>query len=202
MQQRLDQAIKQFLAHGQAKPLQGEQTMSLTQTQIDQAIRDQLGINPFADLPSNPVISQALENTAANAIQIAASLNRNLVADYLTAFGNWSALVLAGKILNTDPPKPPAVYLAVAATDGWSYVIRGTDPVCQMPSIPSLPQPSATMVVAIGTHIKDNFWTALRANNAVPNGFITPEPVTTADKVTAKFMWVESPWGGWWEKLG
>ncbi|MBV9504708.1 MAG: hypothetical protein JO323_06845 [Acidobacteriia bacterium] len=178
----------------------------MTQQQIDQAIRDQIGADPNAPLPSNLDIAQALANYAAEAAKVATALNQNEQTTYLTGFQNWANQVLTGKIPNTNPPQPPPAYLAATASDGWTYVIQGTDPVCSMPAIPTLPQapsPSASMVVAIGAQIGNtNFWAALPANANVPAGYVTPGPVTTADGKVGFFTWVASPFGGWWQKIG
>jgi hypothetical protein len=175
----------------------------MTQAEIDQAILDQIGIDPQAALPSNPDIAQALANCAASAATAAATLNSNLIQIYLTAFQNWAQQVLAGKIPNTNPPQPPLDYVAVQASDEWSYVIRGTDPVCAMPPIPSVPQAPSGMVVGIGSRIANtNYWAALPTNANVPNGYTTPTPVTAADGTVGFFTYVATIGGGWWEKVG
>jgi hypothetical protein len=175
----------------------------MTQAEIDQAIQNQIGVDPQAPLPSNPEIAQALANSATSAAAAAANLNSNLTQIYLTGFQNWAQQVLAGKIPNTNPPQPPDAYLAAQASDGWTYVIRGTDPVCAMPPIPSIPQPASGMVVAIGSRIANtNFWAALPANANVPNGYTTPQPTTAADGTVGFFSFLACPFGGWWEKVG
>jgi hypothetical protein len=176
--------------------------VSMTQAEIDQAIRDQLGTDPLAPLPGNPDIAQALANYAAEATTLAASLNNNLQQIYLVGFQNWSGQVMAGKIPNTNPPQPPPGYLAVQATDGWTYVIRGTDPVCAVPPIPSIPTIPPPGNVAIGARIANtNFWAALPTDTA-PAGYTTPQPTTTQDGITGFFTKVTWPFGGWWQKVG
>jgi hypothetical protein len=113
----------------------------MTQTEIDQAIVAQLGSNPNEPLPSNPDIDKALANYVAEASTVAAMLNANLTFNYKVGFQNWADAVIAGKIANTNPPQPPAAWAAVKASNGWSYVIRGTDPVTTVPPIPSIPPP-------------------------------------------------------------
>jgi hypothetical protein len=175
----------------------------MTQAEIDQAIRNQIGVDPEAALPSNPEIAQALSNCAASAATAASTLNSNLTQIYLTGFQNWAQQVLAGKTPNNNPPQPPAGYLAVQASDQWTYVIRGTDPVCAMPPIPSIPQPASGMVVAIGSQIANTaYWTALPANANVPNGYTTPAPTSAADGTAGFFTFVATIGGGWWEKVG
>jgi hypothetical protein len=114
----------------------------MTQTEIDQAIIAQLGSNPAEPLPSNPDIDRALANYVAEAASVSAMLNRSLVDNYQTGFQNWAAQVLNARIPNTDPPQPPSAWLAVKASNGWSYVIRGATPVCALPPIPQLPPPA------------------------------------------------------------
>ncbi|PWU08121.1 MAG: hypothetical protein C5B51_08455 [Terriglobia bacterium] len=113
----------------------------MTQAEIDQAIKDQLGTNPDEPLPTNPDIEKALANYTAEAAIVADTLNRSLTDNYNVGFQNWAGQVLAGRIPNSNPPQPPPGYLAVKASDGWSYVIRGGQPVCPVPAIPQLPPP-------------------------------------------------------------
>ncbi len=174
----------------------------MTQTEIDHAIKDQIGTNPEEPLPSNPDIAQALANYATEAARVAAVLNNNLQSNYVTGFKNWSQLVMAGKIPNTDPPRPPRGYMAATASDGWTYVIQGGDPVMAMPPIPQVPAVGPAGVVAIGSRIAStNFWAALPQDTA-PANFTTPSPTTTQDGVMGFFTKVASPCGGWWEKVG
>jgi hypothetical protein len=114
----------------------------MTQTEIDQAIIAQLGSNPNEPLPSNPNIIQALANYVAEAATVTAMLNQSLIDNYTVGFQNWAGQVLNGAIPNTNPPQPPGAWLAVKASNGWSYVIRGNGPVCAVPPIPSVPPPS------------------------------------------------------------
>jgi hypothetical protein len=176
----------------------------MTQAQIDQAIREQIGTDPLAALPSNPDIAQALANYTAEADTVAAALNRNLQQIYLTGFQNWSQQVLDGQIPNTSPPEPPVEYIAAQASDGWTYVIRdpsGT-PVCAVPPIPQLPAPVNGGVV--GNNIPGtSYWTApLPANANVPNAYTTPTPTTALDGTVGFFRFLANPFGGYWEKIG
>jgi hypothetical protein len=174
----------------------------MTQAEIDAAIQSQIGVDPTAPLPSNPDIAEALASSATESINVAASLNQNLQQIYLTGFQNWSQQVLAGKIPNTNPPQPPDAYIAAQASDGWTFVIRGTDPVCAVPPIPSVPTIPPAGVVAIGSRIANtNYWACL-PNDTAPAGYTTPQPTTTQDGVTGFFTKVMSPAGGWWEKVG
>ena len=47
-----------------------------------------------------------------------AAVFNNLQSNYLTGFQNWSQLVMAAKIPNTDPPHSQVGYLAATASDG------------------------------------------------------------------------------------
>lgn len=177
---------------------------TLTQTQIDQLIKDQIQTNPLAGLTSNPDIQAALANYVAEGQKLSNTLNASLTANYLVGFQNWSALVLAGKIPNTNPPQPPMGFIPAQASDGWTYVVRGVDPVCAQPPVPSIPQPPTNMVVAVGSFLTtsekgEKFFSALPANANVPNGFTAQ--TTSADGVKGTFMWVSSPFGGWWEEV-
>ncbi len=113
----------------------------MTQSEIDQAIKDQIG--PDTGATPNPLLEQAQANYAAEATTVAATLNKSLVDNYQAGFQNWAGQVVAGRIPNTNPPQPPAAYLAVRASNGWSYVIRGAERVCAVPAIPQLPPASA-----------------------------------------------------------
>jgi len=99
-------------------------------------------IGPDTGTTPNPMLQQAQANYVAEAASVAATLNQNLADNYHVGFQNWAGQVLAGKIPNTDPPQPPPAYLAVKASNGWSYVIRGGEPVCAVPAIPQLPPPA------------------------------------------------------------
>jgi hypothetical protein len=178
-----------------------------SQSTIDAQIAQQIGTNPLAALPSNPNITQALQNYVNAASNLSGVLNSNLLSIYETAFSNWANQVLAGKIPNTNPPQPPDGYEAAAASDGWTYVILGTTPVCTVPppgyQMPSVPQPTTTMVIGIGSEIANtNYWAATPANANVPNGYTTPNPTTAADGTVGFFTFVATIGGGWWEKVG
>jgi hypothetical protein len=174
----------------------------VTQQQIDQAIQDQIQTSPTELPPSNPEIDLALSNYAAEAARMAAALNESLIANFNVGFANWADQVKQGKIPNTSPPKPPAGYIAAKATNGWTYVIRGTDPVCSMPDIPPMPAgpiPSGTMV--IGKQIgMTQYWSA--PGDTMPIGYQTPVPVKAQDGAMGFFERTGDPFGGWWLKIG
>jgi hypothetical protein len=225
MQQRLDEAIKQFLNKPEHPavilsgmyPTAPRQVARLTKMEektnvstiplnpTDQAIKDQIGVNPLEALPSNPDIAQALANYATEGSKLSALLNANLIGIYMVGFNNYQNEVLAGKIQPppaTTPPQPPAGYAAVKASDGWTWVIPTTDPVCAVPTVQTPPTPGPPGVVAIGSRIATtNFWAALPQDTASGH-FTTPTPTTTQDGVTGFFTKIPSPFGGWWEKVG
>jgi hypothetical protein len=173
---------------------------TLTQQQIDQMIQAQIGANPTAALPSNADIAAALQNYATSATAVAAALNANLESTYLTGFNNWAAQVTAGKVSNANPPQPPAGYIAATATDGWTYVVMGVDPVCAVPPIPQVATTPTGMVVAIGAHQSGKYWAQLPTNANVPGGYTTPG--TSSDGVSGLWQYVAYPFGGWWLKVG
>jgi hypothetical protein len=110
---------------------------------------------------SATTLEAAQANTLA-AVQLqVANLNDGLKSDYLTAFGNWSQSVLAGRSDNSNPPQPPKAFLVGYFNDPttgpgstgpyankivqWAYPATGTDPVCVLPPIPSIPKPPAPL---------------------------------------------------------
>src|SRR5215471_1135065 len=96
----------------------------------------------MSSIPS-PLSSDATSLVAAQANQLASStimvqqLNDNLKTIYLTAFNNWKISVDAGRIPNTNPPKPPKAYVvSTPDANGFQWPVPGNDPVCDMPPIP------------------------------------------------------------------
>ena len=95
--------------------------------------------------PQNTSLEAAQANSMAAAKDTCARMNSNLQIIYLGAFNNWKISVDAGRIDNTNPPKPPVGYVVVTGPDGFSYPELGTAAVCDMPPIPadcSKPQPT------------------------------------------------------------
>lgn len=175
--------------------------MPLTQTQIDATLKA-AGVDPTLPLPVDPLIAAAMANLKAEIPNLANSLNANLIANYQVTFTNFANQVELGKIPNTDPPQPPPAWEAVTASNGMPYVLRGTDPVEEMPPIPPMPTPAMQMVVAIGARIgKGSYWAALPSNANVPNGYQTLSPVTAADGAIGFFEWEANPFGGYWLKI-
>src|SRR5687767_13453384 len=82
-------------------------------------------------------LEAAIANTLASSTVMVAHLNSERKRIYLQNFEDWKTMVLAGKVPNTNPPKPPAAY-AVVKDDatGFSYPALATNPVCDMPVIP------------------------------------------------------------------
>jgi hypothetical protein len=141
----------------------------MTQQEIDQAIKDQIGTDPVAPLQATPDIATALANYVIQGANVSAVLNANLKAVYLTGFQNWANEVAAGKVPNTDPPKPPVAYISAMASDGWTYVIKGTDPVCPVPPIP----PVSTVP---STWFKLDYVQNVPVGDTMPLGFVLTAP--------------------------
>ena len=104
-------------------------------------------------------LEAAQANTLA-AVQLqVANLNTDLRSNYLAVFGSWAQSVLAGRSDNSTPPQPPKAFVVGYFTDPttgggtltpgpyantpvqWPYPAVGTQPVCDLPPIPSAPKP-------------------------------------------------------------
>ena len=111
---------------------------------------------------SMTMLEVAQANTLAAVKDQVGRLNDVLKSNYLTAFGNWSQSVMAGRSDNSNPPKPPMGYVLGFFDDPttgpgnpqspygdkvvqWAYPAAGTDPVCPLPPIPSIPPPPAAL---------------------------------------------------------
>src|SRR4249919_602565 len=82
-------------------------------------------------------LGAARANQLASSTVMVAQLNNNLKIIYLTAFDNWKMSVDAGRLANTNPPQPPKSYVVSAPdANGFQWPVLGSDPVCDMPSIP------------------------------------------------------------------
>jgi len=114
---------------------------TLSQDQIDGLIRSQLGIDPAAPVAPNPLVAVAEANSAASVAMDVVGINQNLQYNYTVGFNNWAAQVTAGRIdpAAVPPPAPPNAMIAAKASDGWTYMVTGPDPVC-----PPLPVPAVT----------------------------------------------------------
>jgi len=139
----------------------------MNQQDIDALIKAQVGTDTGAT--SDPNLAQAQANDKAAAEQNRDRLNQSLIANYSQGFSNWSAQVLNGKIDNTNPPQPPAAWLALTASDGWTYLVRGTDPVCPVPPIPSVPKPAPP--VSVPVHVMD-----VTPGDTAPIGYVITNP--------------------------
>lgn len=81
----------------------------------------------------------AMDATKAMVAKEVTLLNNNLQTQYLQGFNNWAQAVIRGAIPNTNPPQPPAGYVALMGDDGWAYFGKTTDPVCAIPPVPAAP---------------------------------------------------------------
>jgi hypothetical protein len=93
---------------------------------------------------SATTLAAAQANVRASSLAQAALLNENLKTIYLSAFHDWTISVLAGRIDNCNPPKPPKAYTIKVNDEGFAFPERGGDPVCDMPPVPddySKPKP-------------------------------------------------------------
>jgi hypothetical protein len=99
-------------------------------------------------------------------------LNENLRIQYQTAFGGWSTSVLAGRIPNTNPPQPPRKYVIAIGEDGWAYPNQGSEPVCDLPPIPTVPPPYTPPVLPEPANVRN-----VPAGDSMPVGYV----LTAAD---------------------
>jgi hypothetical protein len=134
-------------------------------------------------------LQAAQANSLAAVQQQVASLNDALKANYLTAFNNWSQSVMAGRSDNSNPPHLPNAFVVGyfddpatgPGTQGpysnqavrWAYPAVGSDPVCPMPPIPSIPPPPALLPER--DDIKN-----VPLGDTLPVGFKMTDPVTGA----------------------
>jgi hypothetical protein len=99
---------------------------------------------------SATTLAAAQANVQASSLAQAALLNENLKTIYLSAFHDWTISVVAGRIDNANPPKPPAGWVVVPVEDPtwpgvfWDFPQKSGPPVCEMPPVPddcSKPKP-------------------------------------------------------------
>ena len=116
-------------------------------------------------------LAAAQQNTLASSTVMAAHLNDELKKLYLSRFNDWTISVLAGKIDNSNPPKPPVGYDVVTGPDGFAWPVLGQTAVCTMPAIPedhskpqvlTIPEPDRIRNVPVG--------------DAMPVGYIATAP--------------------------
>ena len=159
----------------------------------------------------NTLSVDATSLVAAQANQLASSkimvaqLNENLKVIYLGAFNNWKGNVEAGRIPNTDPPKPPKAYV-VSKPDayGFQWPVLGTDPVCDMPPIPEdrlTPRPKAPdNNIDVGHHIS-GAWFSVGPDDTFPSGMTTP-PIPDATGALHTYQKFGAPVGpGWYLRV-
>ena len=103
--------------------------------------------------------------------------NQQLKAGYLTTFNNWSISVMAGRIDNNDPPKPPNAYVVGYAIDStnsnarWAYPMTGTSPVCEIPPVPPVVRPYVPPVLPEPDTVRN-----VPVGDTLPVGFIVTGP--------------------------
>lgn len=98
--------------------------------------------------PSLTTLEAALANVLASTKVLVSNFNRDKKLLYLQGFENWTVSVLAGRIDNTNPPRPPMGYVVATGASGFAYPEIGNSPVCEMPEIP--PDYSRPQVLQIG----------------------------------------------------
>jgi hypothetical protein len=122
---------------------------------------------------SQTTLEAAMANTVSAVSQQVQQFNEQLKANYLTTFNNWSISVQAGRIDNTNPPKPPSSYVVGFFTDStnsnakWVYPMTGTNPVCEMPPVPQVVKPYVPPVLPEPDDIRN-----VPVGDTLPVGFI------------------------------
>ena len=166
---------------------------------------------PYTNPGSIDQTNQAvvLANLTAVAQGRAYQWNHELATDYVnTIFANWNASYQAGRIAwNANPPAPPAGLMVQPSADGWSFSYPQVGPpVCAVPVYTRVPPPQGSLApghVHVGVQEPGvaDWWTA-GADDTVPDGFVTPDPVTADDGATGFFKKRQYFMGGWWQKIG
>jgi hypothetical protein len=129
--------------------------------------------------PTDTTIEAARANVLASSQAHVESLNEDLKKIYQAAFDGWKYSVDAGRIDNTNPPKPPASYrLAKPDSNGFVWPEQGTEPVCEMPPIPENrlhpPQPPAG-TIDVGADLGGG-WYATGEHDRVKSGTVITLP--------------------------
>lgn len=145
-----------------------------------------------------------LEAAQANQLQsstiMVALINGNLKSNYLTAFNNWKISVDAGRIPNTNPPKPPKAYVVSAPdSNGFQWMEPGTEPVCDMPPLPDdvfTPVVKTPNTIDIGRNIGGK-WFSVGSHDTFPPGSTTP-PIPDANGVPHMYEKYAAPVGAGW----
>src|ERR1041385_3487390 len=87
--------------------------------------------------PSCCTLDQAQKNQLQSTQIMVANQNANLTKIYLGKFNDWKISVDAGRIPNTNPPKPPVGYVVSKPdANGFQWPVLGSSPVVEMPAIP------------------------------------------------------------------
>ena len=170
------------------------------------------GPDPLTGLDPWPTLANARNNSAIAARNNASLLNASVLLIYMGRFNSWAQQVVAGKIDNTEPPKPPPAWVTgVDATSGYSFVEVGTAPICPMPPIPAshvqLQPTPPPHNMDIGTNIEvsgqPSDYFRVGPMDSWPIGKTTPPGARSADGVEGIFLRLGTAVGaGWWEKVG
>lgn len=145
-------------------------------------------------------LAAAQANQLASSTVMVAQLNDNLKTIYLTAFNNWCISVNAGRIPNTNPPKPPKAYVVSSPdANGFQWPVPGTDPVCAIPPVPVdhyTVVPKTPNTIVIGQSI-GGAWFSVGDGDTFPAGMTTP-PIPDASSVPHTYTKYGAPVGPGW----
>jgi len=126
---------------------------------------------------SQTTLEAAMANTLAAVNLQVEQFNQQIKAGYLTTFNNWSISMMAGRLDNTNPPKPPNAYVVGFFTDStnskaqWAYPMTGTTPVCEMPPVPPVVKPYVPPVLPEPEKVRN-----VPVGDTLPVGFIVTGP--------------------------
>lgn len=169
------------------------------------------------EVPATSLAAVQASSLAAVKLQVV-NLNNNLITIFMTAFNSWSVSVMAGRIPNTDPPKPPMAFVVGYVTDAtsgpgslspygdlviqWPQPAVGTQPVCPMPHIPEVPvHAEGTWKIGIAIPGGNGIWFQALEGDKTPDGLSGPG--ISQDGVAGLFTKVGFPMGtGWFKKIG
>jgi hypothetical protein len=162
--------------------------------------------------PDSTSLEAAQANVLAGTKAQCAQLNSNLKSIYLTAFNNWKISVDAGRIDNTNPPKPPKSYVPVEApldaeglgAKGWFFPEQAGPPVCDVPALPeSMVSPKPPLDGAV-TNIgqRNGFTSFYSCPNSDTNPPGTLKQIPFPDGTVHKFYLIGTPFGRVWEDQG
>jgi hypothetical protein len=156
-------------------------------------------------------LEAAIANSLATTTVMVAQLNEQAKTNYLNnTFKSWETMVIAGKIDNKNPPKPPVGYAVVKAASGFYYPEPAIAAVCEMPPLPKdysktqdeLDKLAGEFHMEIGVPLGGNYWSAGQGDTC-PGGFRTPPlpegPTWPAGSVFQKIPHFMGK--GWWLKV-